>query len=57
MSKIIKAASSKKKNSGCIPLYTIGNTDVVLPKDTDKIRYAYPWEYECKNIYKKYGRK
>lgn len=57
MSKIIKAASSKKKNSDCIPLYTIGNTDVVLPKDTDKIRYAYPWEYKQNNIYKKYGRK
>ena len=57
MSKIIKAASSKKKNSGCIPLYTIDNNDVVLPKDADKIRYAYPWEYKHNNIYKKYGRK
>lgn len=57
MSKNIKAAGSKKKNSCCIPLYTIGGNDIVLPKDTDKIRYAYPWEYECKTIYKKYGRK
>jgi len=53
----LKADVKKNVNSGdsCIPLKYAFVSDIVMPVKTDKIRYAYPWEY-TKNV-KTYGRK
>lgn len=53
----LKTGTKKNVNSGdsCIPLKCAFVSDVVMPVKSDKIRYAYPWEY-TKSV-KTYGRK